>query len=66
MDSSDKIPVLIVGLLVSLILGVCLYDLRKEQSFIDAGYQKDPICRQMDAVWVAPSPKSALRNVLAQ
>lgn len=63
---SNKVPVLIVGLLVSLILGICLYDLRKEQSFINAGYQKAPICVQMSAQWVAPSPKSTMRNILAQ
>ena len=63
MDSNRTI-VTIVALFVSMVLGIFLHDLRKDQSFIDAGYQKAPICRQMDAVWVAPSPKSAMRNVL--
>lgn len=61
---SNRCAVTIFGLFVALILGIFLTDLREKQAFIDAGYQKAPICIQMSAQWVAPSPKSALRNVL--
>ena len=65
MDLS-KMVVQLLALLVALFLGLRLADLRQEQAFIEAGYQKGPVCAYMSAQWVAPSPKSAMRNVLAQ
>ena len=61
-----KAAVTALGLLVALVLGLRLADLRQEQAFIEAGYQKGPVCAYMSAQWVAPSPKSAMRNVFAQ